>query len=47
MPTTASDALGREAGRWIAWPDHTVVLGALEHLHVLGRAARGGRLRRS
>ncbi|WP_318217161.1 GAF domain-containing protein [Streptomyces sp. SCL15-6] len=43
----ALDALGREAGRWIAWHDHTVVLDALEHLHVLGRAARGSRLRRS
>ncbi|MFD5452909.1 MULTISPECIES: ANTAR domain-containing protein [unclassified Streptomyces] len=43
----ALDVLGREAGRWVAWHDRTVVLDALEHLHVLGRAARGSRLRRS
>ncbi|MER7192602.1 hypothetical protein [Streptomyces flaveolus] len=43
----ALDALGREVGGWIAWHDHTVVVDALEHLHVLGRTARGSRLRRS
>ncbi|MGW0818623.1 ANTAR domain-containing protein [Streptomyces viridiviolaceus] len=41
------DALGAETGRWLAWHEHTVVLDALEHLHALGRAARGSRLRRS
>ncbi|MFJ8543434.1 ANTAR domain-containing protein [Streptomyces sp. NPDC093586] len=42
----ALEALGGQAGRRLAWHDHTVVRDALEHLHTLGRAARGGRLRR-
>ncbi|MFJ8468963.1 hypothetical protein [Streptomyces swartbergensis] len=43
----ALDTVGGQAGRWLAWHDHTVVLDALEHLHALGRAGRGARLRRS
>jgi hypothetical protein len=45
--TKALDTMGCEAGRWLAWHDRTVVLDALEHLHALGRAERGSRLRRS
>ncbi|MDQ0753702.1 hypothetical protein QF034_007933 [Streptomyces africanus] len=45
--TKALDTVGGEAGRWLAWHDRTVVLDALEHLHALGRAGRGSRLRRS
>ncbi|MFI8166378.1 ANTAR domain-containing protein [Streptomyces sp. NPDC085931] len=45
--TKALDAMGAQAGRWLAWHDRTVVLDALEHLHALGRARRGARLRRS
>jgi hypothetical protein len=36
------DALGAEAGRWLAWHESTVLLDALEYLHALGRV-RGGR----
>jgi hypothetical protein len=36
------DALGAEAGRWLAWHERTVLLDALEYLHALGRA-RGAR----
>ncbi|MEU1936635.1 ANTAR domain-containing protein [Streptomyces coeruleorubidus] len=43
----ALDTVGGQAGRWLAWHDHTVVLDALEHLHALGRAGRGSRFRRS
>ncbi|MFI1566668.1 ANTAR domain-containing protein [Streptomyces sp. NPDC020490] len=43
----ALDVMGAEAGRWLAWHDRTVVLDALEHLHVLGRVHRGRRIRRS
>lgn len=35
------DALGAEAGRWLAWHERTVLLDALEYLHALGRV-RGG-----
>ncbi|MFF6954323.1 ANTAR domain-containing protein [Streptomyces iakyrus] len=45
--TKALDAVGGQAGRWLAWHDRTVVLDALEHLHALGRAGRGSRFRRS
>jgi hypothetical protein len=45
--TKALDTVGGQAGRWLAWHDRTVVLDALEHLHALGRADRGSRLRRS
>ncbi|MFF7892057.1 ANTAR domain-containing protein [Streptomyces sp. NPDC007907] len=45
--TKALDTVGAEAGRWLAWHDRTVVLDALEHLHALGSAGRGRRLRRS
>ncbi|GAA2257897.1 ANTAR domain-containing protein [Streptomyces indiaensis] len=45
--TKALDTVGTEAGRWLAWHDRTVVLDALEHLHALGSAGRGRRLRRS
>ncbi|MFI7497933.1 ANTAR domain-containing protein [Streptomyces sp. NPDC049687] len=37
------DALGAEAGRWLAWYERTVLVDALEHLHALGRAERGAR----
>ncbi|MFJ5998792.1 ANTAR domain-containing protein [Streptomyces sp. NPDC092370] len=43
----ALDAIGGQAGRWLAWHDRTVVLDALEHLHALGCAGRGSRFRRS
>ncbi|MFI8219462.1 ANTAR domain-containing protein [Streptomyces sp. NPDC085932] len=43
----ALDVMGVQAGRWLAWHDHTVVRDALEYLHALGRARRGARLRRS
>ncbi|MFE7902085.1 ANTAR domain-containing protein [Streptomyces sp. NPDC057424] len=43
----ALDAVGGQAGRWLAWHDRTVVLDALEYLHALGRAGRGSRFRRS
>jgi hypothetical protein len=33
----ALEAMGTEAGRWLAWHERTVVLDALEHLHALGR----------
>ncbi|WP_329213400.1 ANTAR domain-containing protein [Streptomyces sp. NBC_01485] len=36
------DALGAQAGRWLAWHERTVLLDALEYLHALGRA-RGTR----
>ncbi|MFI7142917.1 ANTAR domain-containing protein [Streptomyces massasporeus] len=45
--TKALDAIGGQAGRWLAWHDDTVVLDALEHLHALGSAGRGSRFRRS
>lgn len=35
-----------ETGEWLAWYDRTVVLDALEHLHVLGRAHGGGSISR-
>ncbi|MFF4586489.1 ANTAR domain-containing protein [Streptomyces sp. NPDC001388] len=35
------DALGAEAGRWLAWHERTVVGDALEYLHALGRRERG------
>ncbi|MFJ8109370.1 ANTAR domain-containing protein [Streptomyces sp. NPDC096132] len=35
------DALGAEAGRWLAWHERTVLLDALEHLHALGRLESG------
>jgi hypothetical protein len=38
--------VGAEAGEWLAWYDRTVVLDALEHLHVLGRAHGGGSMSR-
>lgn len=38
--------VGIEAGRWLAWYDHTVVLDALEYLHALGRGSAGRRFRR-
>jgi hypothetical protein len=44
--TKELQAVGEEGGRWLAWYDHTVVLDALEHLHALGRARAGQRLRR-
>ncbi|KUO09191.1 ANTAR domain-containing protein [Streptomyces sp. DSM 15324] len=37
---TALDALGAQAGRWLAWHERTVLGDALEHLHALGRAQR-------
>ncbi|MEW2401260.1 ANTAR domain-containing protein [Streptomyces sp. NPDC046862] len=42
----ALEIVGVEAGRWLAWYDHTVVLDALEYLHALGRARSGRRARR-
>ncbi|MEU1911511.1 ANTAR domain-containing protein [Streptomyces massasporeus] len=45
--TKALDAIGGQAGRWLAWHDDTVVLDALEHLHALGSAGHGSRFRRS
>jgi hypothetical protein len=36
----ALEAVGAQAGRWLAWYDRTVVLDALEHLHALGRRSR-------
>ncbi|WP_340374088.1 hypothetical protein U5640_02135 [Streptomyces sp. SS7] len=44
---TALEALGAQAGRWLAWHERTVLLDALEHLHALGRAQRGAGTRRS
>lgn len=35
----ALEAVGAEAGRWLAWHERTVVLDALEHLHALGRGS--------
>jgi hypothetical protein len=40
------EIVGIEAGRWIAWYDHTVVRDALEYLHALGRGCSGRRFRR-
>lgn len=40
------EAVGIEGGRWLAWYDHTVVLGALEYLHALGRGYSGRSVRR-
>lgn len=37
------DALGAQAGRWLAWHERTVLLDALEYLHALGRAERAAR----
>ncbi|MET9062285.1 ANTAR domain-containing protein [Streptomyces antibioticus] len=37
----ALDALGAQAGRWLAWYERTVLLDALEYLHALGRESRG------
>ncbi|MFF3936837.1 ANTAR domain-containing protein [Streptomyces phaeofaciens] len=34
------DALGAQAGHWLAWHERTVLLDALEYLHALGRAER-------
>ncbi|MFF3906269.1 ANTAR domain-containing protein [Streptomyces sp. NPDC001848] len=45
--TRALEAVGNEAGQWLAWYDRTVVVDALEYLHGLGRAHTGGRFRRS
>lgn len=39
----ALDALGAEAGRWLAWHERTVLLDALEYLHALGRTQRAAR----
>ncbi|MFE7835766.1 ANTAR domain-containing protein [Streptomyces sp. NPDC057474] len=38
--------VGAEAGEWLSWYDRTVVLDALEHVHILGRAHGGGRISR-
>ncbi|MFF0746497.1 ANTAR domain-containing protein [Streptomyces sp. NPDC004111] len=38
--------LGAQAGRWLAWYNHTVLMDALESLHSLGLRHRGTRSRR-
>ncbi|MER5432550.1 ANTAR domain-containing protein [Streptomyces sp. NPDC002588] len=36
----ALDVMGTQAGRWLVWHEHTVLMDALEYLHALGRAER-------